>query len=89
MNIIQDQIDEDADFKFSNTADDSMDENLIEVTLIATGFDSSKETKPENSEDFRQTRLNEILKNRKVSGGDFESFSDILDEPTVFRRQMD
>ena len=90
MGLIMDCADEDADVIFGTTTDESMDENSVRVTIVATGFENKAESKEQkilnnNQEAFRKER---ILRMKKVSGG-YEGQDDYLDIPTYIRNQMD
>ena len=100
MNIIEDTVDKDADVTWGTTTDPKMENNRVEVTLIATGFERSIEEKKQvasdNVADRRKALLesmgrNSIFSRQKVSSGDFngDETYDELDEPAFLRNQMD
>ena len=100
MNIIEDTVDNDADVTWGTTTDPKMENNRVEVTLIATGFERSIEEKKQvasdNVADRRKALLesmgrNSIFSRQKVSSGDFngDETYDELDEPAFLRNQMD
>ncbi len=91
MEEVESSADEDADIMFGTTYDDSIGENAIKITIIATGFDSSEEEDEKgkmhllNQTSSKNDKYSQI---RKVSGG-YEGKEDILDIPTFLRNQMD
>ena len=96
MNLINDAVDENAEVIWGTTTDDTIENNKVQVTIIATGFQDKTEKKPElvtkNDQPF--SSKNQILSQRiellKASGGyDSEEVSAMLDIPTYMRRQMD
>ncbi|MGP1484530.1 MAG: cell division protein FtsZ [Campylobacter sp.] len=96
MEIIHQAVDEDADVILGTTTDDSIENNKVQVTIIATGFQDKEEKKPElivkDAQPF--SSKNQVLSQRiellRASGGyDSEEVSAMLDIPTYMRRQMD
>jgi cell division protein ftsZ len=96
MNLINDAVDENAEVIWGTTTDDTIENNKVQVTIIATGFQDKTEKKPElvTKKDQPFSSKNQILSQRiellKASGGyDSEEVSAMLDIPTYMRRQMD
>ncbi|MDA3053149.1 cell division protein FtsZ [Campylobacter sp. JMF_01 NE2] len=100
MNIIREAVSEDADIIFGTTTDDSIENNRVEVTLIATGFEKSaaekKQVTKQSVADSRQAILERCARSsffakQKVASGDFngDETYDELEEPTFLRKQMD
>ncbi|MGP1360443.1 cell division protein FtsZ [Campylobacter sp.] len=93
MSIIYEAADEDAEIIFGTTTDDKIEDNRVEVTIIATGFQSSQQEVEKKEE--AQTNTNEIIKKerilrlKKVSGGYDEDYMSQLDVPSFMRHQMD
>ena len=94
MSIIHEAADEDAEIIFGTTTDDKIEDNKVEVTIIATGFQSSqKET--EKKDEVQTSNANDIIKKerilrlKKVSGGFDEDYMAQLDVPSFMRHQMD
>jgi len=54
MNVINESADEDADIIFGTSTDDTIAENFIKITIIATGFEKEKDEKEQagNNGDF-------------------------------------
>jgi cell division protein FtsZ len=85
MNIVYDKADEDADIIFGTTTDNSLSPDEIKVTIVATGFEKSKEAKkPVN--DIKEEIMQTFTK--KIVGG-IELDSDALDIPAYIRRMKD
>ncbi|MBR8462697.1 cell division protein FtsZ [Campylobacter sp. faydin G-105] len=94
MELVYEAADEDADVIFGTTSDENMENNRVEVTLIATGFKGAKEEAKENKEssnDINESLKKErILRLQKVSGGyNSEEYMTQLDVPSYMRYQMD
>ncbi len=95
MDIIYDSADPDADVIFGTTTNESFAENEVKITIVATGFNSAKDTiTPVNSTDIPENATTKqeapaVKKTIKISsGGDYIDTTD-LDYPTFLRRQMD
>ena len=93
MLMIEEASDDDADVIFGTTTDENIEDNKVEVTIIATGF---KGTEKENEEKkIAQEPENDLLnKNivlkRRVSGGyNSDEYISQLDIPSYLRHQMD
>ncbi len=91
MNIVHESADEDADVIFGTTTDDTIADDSVKVTIVATGFENRVE-KPkdlklldESNEAIKIKRINRL---KKVSGG-YEGQEDYLEIPTYIRHQMD
>ncbi len=92
MDEIESSADEEADIIFGTTYDDTLDEDMIKITIIATGFES-QESEEEDKEKMhllgqKNKKSDKYSQIRKVSGG-YEGKEDILDIPTFLRNQMD
>jgi cell division protein FtsZ len=96
MNIIYDSIDEDADVIFGTTIDDSLAEDEVKTTLIATGFE--KEAGAKEANNIAEKTVEQVEKNVRIvrqnlqkAVGDYEfnENEDYLDIPTFLRQQMD
>ena len=94
MSIIHEEADEDAEIIFGTTTDDKIEDNKVEVTIIATGFQGSQQ-EVEKNEDAQVSNTNDIIKKerilrlKKVSGGFDEDYMAQLDVPSFMRHQMD
>ena len=94
MSIIHEAADEDAEIIFGTTTDDKIEDNKVEVTIIATGFQGSQQ-EVEKNEDTQVSNTNDIIKKerilrlKKVSGGFDEDYMAQLDIPSFMRHQMD
>nr|WP_314888223.1 cell division protein FtsZ [uncultured Campylobacter sp.] len=96
MNLINEAVDENAEVIWGTTTDDNIENNKVQVTIIATGFQEKLEKKAERIVQDNQpfSSKNQVLSQRiellKASGGyDSEEVSAMLDIPTYMRRQMD
>jgi hypothetical protein len=96
MNLINEAVDENAEVIWGTTTDDNIENNKVQVTIIATGFQEKVEKKAERIVQDNQpfSSKNQVLSQRiellKASGGyDSEEVSAMLDIPTYMRRQMD
>ena len=96
MNLINEAVDENAEVIWETTTDDNIENNKVQVTIIATGFQEKVEKKAERIVQDNQpfSSKNQVLSQRiellKASGGyDSEEVSAMLDIPTYMRRQMD
>ncbi len=87
MNVVHDSADVDADVIFGTSSNESLPEDYVRITLVATGFEQQKknnhEFDPKKDEPKRP-----ILRPRLVVGGDAIS-EDYLDVPTYMRQQKD
>jgi cell division protein FtsZ len=91
MGVVYDSADEDADVIFGTTTDDSMADDSVKVTIVATGFENKIEKTKELkllSEEQESIKKERITRLKKVSGG-YEGQEDYLDIPTYIRHQMD
>lgn len=94
MSIIHEAADEDAEIIFGTTTDDKIEDNKVEVTIIATGFQGSQQEVDKN-EGVQVSNTNDIIKKerilrlKKVSGGFDEDYMAQLDVPSFMRHQMD
>ena len=94
MSIFHEDADEDAEIIFGTTTDDKIEDNKVEVTIIATGFQGSQQEVDKN-EDTQVSNTNDIIKKerilrlKKVSGGFDEDYMAQLDVPSFMRHQMD
>ncbi len=100
MDIIYDSADEEADVIFGTTTNDTIDEDQVKITIVATGFvregEKDIQTPANNQETIKQNEIQRpkmempsISRGRKTSGGGYILEGDDLDYPTFLRRQMD
>jgi len=91
MSLIEEKADEDADIIFGTTTDNSLAEDEIKVTIVATGFEKEKPVNNKTTEkEPKKNMIDEILmsKHRKIVNGGTE-FEDELDKPTWLRKSKD
>lgn len=87
-NSVEELVDKNAKIIFGVTNDDSMDEDKVEVTIIATGFESQASEK--NKEEKKLNDKKNIFVNlKKASGGFDEELMNQIEVPAFLRRQMD
>lgn len=102
MHYLEQQLDqEDSDVFFGTHCDENMPEDMVEVTIVATGFEKEEGHSPASPMlPYQETIMNpntqitqpttQISPIRRVSGGDHtHNNADELDLPAIFRRQMD
>jgi len=93
MSMVEEASDDDADVIFGTTTDENIEDNKVEVTIIATGFKGAEKENEEKK--IIQTAENDLLnKNivlkRRVSGGyNSDEYISQLDIPSYLRHQMD
>lgn len=91
MNVVHESAHEDAEVIFGTSTDESIPENYIKITIVATGFEEANETQTANNEDFvNKTATPEPkikVRPRLAVGGDLDS--DYLDIPAYMRQQQD
>lgn len=71
-------------FKFGDSSDDTMEEDAVEITIIATGFEYQEEKKS-----AKNTGREATIFSRKTGTDDEEELIARLEIPTVIRRSMD
>jgi len=89
MHTIEEKADGDADIIFGTTTDNSLAEDEIKVTIVATGFEREKAVNKIENKDMKINQINEMLMQKKVVGGDVELDADLLDIPTWLRKAKD
>ncbi len=101
MKNVEEYLDDDADVFFGTYTDESMPQDRVEVTIVATGFEREdekpmqlttpevSETKQPSSQAAPTTPIQSNINIRRVSGGDYAQNSEELDLPAIFRKQMD
>jgi len=88
MIVVQESAHEDADVIFGTSTDDSLPENYVKITIIATGFEKDMNT-GSNNENFVNEAPSPVTKIRPrlVVGGDLDGSH--LDIPSYMRQQQD
>lgn len=92
--VITEAAHENADIFFGTTTDANLENNRVEVTLIATGFEEEKKETPKDSTNKDEAQTIRPIFNRerirRVSGGiDLSESYDMLDEPAYLRNKLD
>ena len=87
MDVVHESAHEDAEVIWGTSTDNSISENYIKITIVATGFE--RELSGSNNDDFVNENPTPTIKVRPkiVVGGDFNS--DYLDIPAYMRQQQD
>lgn len=93
MTMVQAAASDEADIIFGTTTDESIENNRVEVTLIATGFEPPKAGEKDDGgkEELHDFRKDFIKKMRAASGSDFTSddYDEMDREPAYTRNRMD
>ncbi|MDF1879211.1 cell division protein FtsZ [Sulfurimonas sp. SAG-AH-194-C20] len=88
MNVVNESADDEADIIFGTSTDDTLSENYVKITIVATGFEKEEETT--NNPEFiseTPTMPRAKVRPRLVVGGDLNA--DYLDIPAYMRQQQD
>ena len=94
VSLVEEAAHDNADIIFGTTTDESIENNRVEVTLIATGFEETTEKKEDDSQKDSLDETKVISRrqiNQRVSGSDIDlkDIYDNLDEPTYLRYKAD
>ena len=94
VSLVEEAAHDNADIIFGTTTDASIENNMVEVTLIATGFEETSEKKEDDSQKDSLDETKAISRrqiNQRVSGSDIDlkDIYDNLDEPTYLRYKAD
>ncbi|MCZ6105348.1 cell division protein FtsZ [Campylobacter ureolyticus] len=94
VSLVEEAAHDNADIIFGTTTDESIENNRVEVTLIATGFEETSEKKEDDSQKDSLDETKAISRrqiNQRVSGSDIDlkDIYDNLDEPTYLRYKAD
>ena len=96
MCLIQNSVDDDADIIWGTTSDESFENNKVQVTIIATGFQGREDENPTVAApapatiNSKNSFLDQRISRLKVSGGyNSEEASIVLETPSYIRNQMD
>jgi cell division protein FtsZ len=90
MNVVNESADDEADIIFGTSSDDSLPEDYVKITIVATGFEKEKEDEATNNGDFvseTPAPPRAKVRPRLVVGGDLNA--DYLDIPAYMRQQQD
>jgi len=87
MIVVQESAHEDADVIFGTSTDDTLPENYVKITIIATGFEKDLNTGVNTPDGPAEPVAALRMQPRIVVGGDFTG--DHLDIPSYMRQQQD
>ncbi|MDK9693033.1 MAG: cell division protein FtsZ [Sulfurimonas sp.] len=89
MIVVQESAHEDADVIFGTSTDESLPEDYVKITIVATGFEKELKVVTTNNEHFvSETHTHKaIIRPRLVVGGDLDG--NHLDFPSYLRNQQD
>jgi len=95
MNVVNETAHEDADIIFGTSTDETLADDYVKITIVATGFEQANEIANrddfEGEEELVQTKAQTTtlkIRPRLVVGGDI-SYDTNLDTPAYIRRQQD
>jgi len=88
MVVVQESAHEDADVIFGTSTDDTLPENYVKITIIATGFEKNANSSSNNENFISDSPFPSVkVRPRLVVGGDFDGSH--LDIPSYMRQQQD
>jgi cell division protein FtsZ len=87
MDVVHESAHEEAEVIFGTSTDDSLSEEYVKITIVATGFEKEK---PEESAPAEAVNIPKVKRRPQlVVGGEDFGNSDIYDIPTYMRQQQD
>ena len=89
MDVVNESAHNDAEVIFGTSTDESLGEEYVKITIVATGFE--KETNNTNDTDYvgeTSPAPRAVVRPKLIVGGDYEN-SDYLDIPAYMRQQQD
>jgi len=87
MEVVHDSAHDEAEVIWGTSTDESIPENYIKITIVATGFEKDLSNDPSFVPETPATQARQVLRPRLVVGGDVDS--DYLDIPAYMRQQQD
>jgi cell division protein FtsZ len=91
MNVVHESAHEDAEVIFGTSTDETIPQNYIKITIVATGFEKELNQKEEstNNQDFvsETPAPKTVLRPKLVVGGEYDD--NYLDMPSYMRQQQD
>jgi len=88
MIVVQESAHEDADVIFGTSTDESLPEDYVKITIVATGFERDLKVVTNNEHFVSETPAHiQKIRPRLVVGGDLDS--NHLDIPSYMRIQQD
>ncbi|WP_345980789.1 cell division protein FtsZ [Sulfurimonas sp. HSL3-2] len=87
MEVVHESAHEDAEVIFGTSTDETLPEDFVRITLVATGFEKGINTNNSDFEPEVKAPPRAVVRPRLVVGGDVGD--DYLEVPTYMRRQQD
>ena len=87
MEVVHDSAHDEAEVIFGTSTDESLAEDYVKITIVATGFEKELANEPEPTTVEAATPRT-IKRPKLIVGGDYEN-SDYLDIPAYMRNQQD
>ena len=90
MEVVDESAHDEADIIWGTSTDETLPENYVKITIVATGFDKEEKDQGTNNADFVAEQAAPSIakvRPRLVVGGDLDS--DYLDIPAYMRQQQD
>jgi len=87
MEVVHESADDEAEVIWGTSTDESIPENYIKITIVATGFEKELSNDPAFAPEIPMTPPRAVVRPRLVVGGELDS--DYLDIPAYMRQQQD
>jgi len=87
MDVVHESAHEEAEVIWGTSTDDSLPEDFIKITIIATGFEKDLTNEPSYEPETPIAQVREKVRPRIVVGGELDT--DYLDIPAYMRQQQD
>ncbi len=87
MEVVHESAHDDAEVIWGTSTDDTIPENYIKITIVATGFEKELSNDPAFAPEVPMAQPRATVRPRLVVGGDMDS--DYLDIPAYMRQQQD
>ena len=87
MEVVHDSAHDEAEVIWGTSTDETIAENYIKITIVATGFEKELSNDPSFAPEVPMTPPRAVVRPRLVVGGELDS--DYLDIPAYMRQQQD
>jgi cell division protein FtsZ len=87
MDVVHESAHDEAEVIFGTSTDESLSEDYVKITIVATGFEKELTNNDDFVSDTPAPRA--VVRPRLIVGGDYEENSDYLDIPAYMRQQQD